>query len=332
MAKTSELTSFTKDVQGRYLCNDFFEAEAWRREGGRPFDMIIIGGGTFGAAIAEHLWFRQIQAGGGLRVLVVEAGLFTLPEHVQNTGILGLTDPGSPFFLNESAPQPEPPRNEVWGVPWKSQIPFKGLAYTVGGRSLYWGGWSPRLLDEEMATWPPGTVADLNSRYFDESSRQIGVDETNDFIFGELHHALRRRLFDNMGAISSAMPLASLPPSSVLKPGADPLDLLGLANPGGLSDADLLNMLKLEAPLAVQARPPHAGFFPLNKFSTVPLLMKAARTAFANSNGVDSRKEFMVLPDTHVLTLRRRARPWARGASQASTRVAGRSTSRQTAS
>jgi hypothetical protein len=52
------------------------------------------------------------------------------------TGILGLTDPGSPFFLNESAPQPEPPRNEVWGVPWKSQIPFKGLAYTVGGRSL----------------------------------------------------------------------------------------------------------------------------------------------------------------------------------------------------
>jgi hypothetical protein len=105
MSKTSELTSFTKDVQGRYLCNDFFEAEAWRHDGGRPFDMIVIGGGTFGAAIAGHLWYRQTQAGGGLRVLVVEAGLVTLPEHVQNTGILGLTDPGSPFFLNESAPR-----------------------------------------------------------------------------------------------------------------------------------------------------------------------------------------------------------------------------------
>src|SRR6185369_10144671 len=72
----------------------------------------------------------------------------------------------------------------------------------------------------------------------------------------------------------------------------------------GLSQADLLNMLKLEAPLAVQARPPHAGFFPLNKFSAVPLLMKAARMAAADSNGNDAIKEFMLLPDTHVLSLR----------------------------
>jgi Domain of Unknown Function (DUF1080)/GMC oxidoreductase len=305
MAKTTETTSFTKDVQGRYLCNDFSEAEAWKRDGGRPFDIIVVGGGTFGAAIAEHLWFRQRQAGGGLRTLVVEAGLFTLPEHAQNTGILGLADPAVPFSLDLNAKQPEPPRNEVWGVPWVSGIPFKGLAYTVGGRSLYWGGWSPRLLDEEMDTWPRDTVADLNGRYFDESSRQIGVDETNDFIFGELHHALRRRLFDNIGTIKDAMPLASLPPSPVLKPGADPLRLLGLDSPDGLSASDLLDMLKLEAPLAVQARPPHAGFFALNKFSTVPLMMKAARTAATEAGVSDATKDFMVLPDTHVLTLRK---------------------------
>jgi hypothetical protein len=63
--------------------------------------------------------------------------------------------------------------------------------------------------------------------------------------------------------------------------------------------------LKLEAPLAVQARAPHAGFFPLNKFSTVPLLMKASRTAFSDSNGDDAKKEFMLLTDTHVLSLRK---------------------------
>jgi choline dehydrogenase-like flavoprotein len=304
MAKTSERTSFTKDVQGRYLCNDISEVNAWQAAGGRPFDVIVIGGGTFGAAIAEHIWFRQKQTGGGLRTLVIEAGLFTVPEHVQNTGIQGLVDPGAPFFLNENAPQPEPPRNEVWGIPWKSATAFKGLAYTIGGRSVYWGGWSPRLLDAEMATWPLATVSDLKARYFDESSRQIGVDETNDFIFGELHNALRRRLFDQLGTTTGPIPLAELPPSPLLKPGADPADLLGLTSTGGLSPDNLLNLLKLEAPLAVQARAPHAGFFPLNKFSTVPLLMKAARTAFFDANGNDARKEFVILADAHVLSLR----------------------------
>ena len=104
MAKVTERTSFTKDVEGRYLCNDISEVNAWKSAGGRPFDVIVVGGGTFGSAIAEHIWFRQKQVGGGLRTLVIEAGLFTIPEHVQNTGIQGLTDPFAPFFLNENAP------------------------------------------------------------------------------------------------------------------------------------------------------------------------------------------------------------------------------------
>lgn len=307
MPKTTEKTSFTRDVQGRYLCNDITEVNSWQ-SGGRPFDILVIGGGTFGSAIAEHLWFRQKRAGGGLRTLVIDAGLFTIPEHTQNTGIQGFTDPGQPFFLNPAAPQPEPPRNEVWGIPWRSATPFKGLAYTIGGRSLYWGGWSPRLLPQETASWPPATVADLEPGYFDESTRQIGVDETNDFIFGELHSALRRRLFDQIGTVGSATSLATLPPSPLLRPGTTAAQLL--VDPtfpvftAGLSAAQLENMLKLEAPLGVQARPPHAGFFPLNKFSTVPLLMKASRTAATESGGNDAIKEFMVLPDTHVTSLR----------------------------
>lgn len=305
MAKTTETTSFTKDIQGRYLCNDINEVNAWKTTGGRPFDVIVIGGGTFGAAIAEHLWFRQKQTGGGLRTLVIEGGPFTLPEHVQNAGIQGFTDPPQAFFLNENAQQPEQPRNEVWGIPWKSSTPFKGLAYAIGGRSVYWGGWSPRLLPEELETWPAATVDDLNTRYFGESSRQIGVDETNDFIFGELHEALRRQLFDEIGTVAAAIPLDELPPSPLLKPGADPAQLLGLDGTAGLSQNDLENMLKLEAPLAVQARPPHAGFFPMNKFSTIPLLMKAARTASSDSNGNDTKKEFMILPNTHVVSLRK---------------------------
>jgi hypothetical protein len=155
------------------------------------------------------------------------------------------------------------------------------------------------------ATWPAPTVADLKARYFDEATRQIGVDEANDFIFGELQNALRQRIFDKVGAISGAVPLGTLPTSPLMKPGADPASLLGLTSTSGLSPQDLQDLLKLEAPLAVQARAPHSGFFPLNKFSTVPLLMKAARTASRDFSGDDARKDFMVLPDTHVLALRK---------------------------
>ena len=100
-----------------------------------------------------------------------------------------------------------------------------------------------------------------------------------------IHNALRKQLFDNLGSVGAAIRLNELPASALLKPGADPAQLLGLDSTAGLSANDLKNLLKLEAPLAVQAHPPHAGFFPLNKFSTVPLLVKAARTAFTDVNG-----------------------------------------------
>jgi hypothetical protein len=43
-----------------------------------------------------------------------------------------------------------------WGLPWRTNVRLPGLAYTIGGRSLFFGGWSPRLLDEEM---PPAMAA-----------------------------------------------------------------------------------------------------------------------------------------------------------------------------
>jgi hypothetical protein len=70
MPLTTEYTTFTRDVLGRYICNTFDEvlvtidanariaAGLSPRSDLRPFDFIIVGGGTFGAALAEHLWFR----------------------------------------------------------------------------------------------------------------------------------------------------------------------------------------------------------------------------------------------------------------------------------
>ena len=64
MPKTTEFTSFTKDIQGRYLCNDINEVNAWKvAAGGRPFDVIVIGGGARRRNRGAHL----VPAEGGRR-------------------------------------------------------------------------------------------------------------------------------------------------------------------------------------------------------------------------------------------------------------------------
>ena len=76
---------------GRFLCNTLQEAAdsaaqiiAGRQRG---FDVIIVGGGTFGAVMAEHLFISDTTR--SRRILVLEAGPFVLPEHVQNMPFMG---------------------------------------------------------------------------------------------------------------------------------------------------------------------------------------------------------------------------------------------------
>ncbi len=290
---SAQYTDFSKDVLGRYVCNGLDEALASTSgPGGRPFDIIVIGGGSFGPALAQHALYRDRFH--NHRVLVLEAGPHVLPEHVQNLPALGLFPPPP-----ETA-DPGVPRAEVWGLPWRSDVPigFPGLAYCLGGRSIFWGGWSPELLDAEtpVELWPEQVLRELRDRspipgdrpYFRQAAEQIGVTQTNDFVFGTMHDALRQQIFEGIrdGAVSGAVPLAELPLH--LDPVPDVVD----------KDA-----LKLEAPLAVQGRPPRSGFFPVNKFSAMPLLMKATREAQTETGGDDRRKRVMVVPNCHVTGL-----------------------------
>ena len=310
-ALATERTTFSLDVFGRYVCNTFDEARA-----SGPFDLIVVGGGTFGAALAHYL-FGNDQARVH-RILVLEGGPFLLSEHVQNLPLPGLGAPGAGEATSiadlRAAGADRTPRREVWGLAWHSSTRFIGLAYCVGGRSLYWGGWSPQPLDAELPTgagaWPKPVVDDLH-RYYPNTARQIGVDETNDFIYGDLHNALRKTLFDGLAAngVQHAVPFGELPDHPVLRnrpaATADELRaLLGDANlPAGLPAQDLRDLLKVEAPLAVQAHT-LPGLFPSNKFSPVPLLMRATRNAYAEAPNDDTRKRLMVVPDTHVNRLR----------------------------
>jgi hypothetical protein len=282
-------TAFTRDVIGRYVCNGLDEALASTTgdPDARPFDHIVIGGGSFGSVLATRLARRDVTA--SHRILVLEAGANLFPEHVQNL----------PVGLDT---------NEVWGTPWNSDSPrvwnqrFPGLAYCLGGRSVFWGGWSPYFIDSELPSppWPASVVHDLTQptvregseriSYLDHAARQIGTSATNDFVFGPLHSALRQRLFAGLQARANTPQLT----------------LTGQR--GTLMHAD-----DLEAPLAVQSSSPRPGFFPFNKYNAVQLLIRASRLAESEAEqsargdreSVARRKRFMIVPNVHVIRLER---------------------------
>jgi len=308
---TTQSTTFTKDVLGRYICNTFDEAKATDF---KRFNIIIIGGGSFGAAIAEQLFQLDSPAHRQKhRILVLEGGAFLFPEHVQNLPPMNaqvsnaarattIEDLRNEWRAQFGDPVPSLlDRNqlnsdkgvEVWGLPWHSKVGanaqdprdkrFPGLAYCVGGRSLFWGGWSPELINSELTDWHPKIVQELKSRYFQEAKQQLGTDTTNDFIFGDLHSALRQRLANSVNTVKNVIPTDSISTDTV------PIT----------SESDV------EAPLAVQSAPLRSGFFPFNKFSAIPLLMQTSRAASSESNGDDFKKRLMVVPNCHVIQLHR---------------------------
>jgi hypothetical protein len=165
-------------------------------------------------------------------------------------------------------------------------------------------------------------------KYFDEASQQIGVKETNDFIYGRLHTALRKQLRAGLaaGGNLTGFTFADLPDHPTIRysdPAAPPLTegelrtRLGLPPGDATPMAQLRELFKLEAPLAVQATT-EPGFFPTNKFSAVPGLIRAARLASAQADGTgptaDARKRLMIVPDCHVQELITTTQPdnWVR--------------------
>jgi choline dehydrogenase-like flavoprotein len=224
---------------------------------------VIIGAGAYGAYCAAKIHSRHPAA----RVLVLEAGSFLVPEHIQNLGRIGLDVAG------EIPPASDPgvPRELVWGLPWRGNVDFPGLAYCAGGKSLYWGGWCPRLTGQDLAAWPVPAADYLHATYADVES-ETGVVPGADFIFGELHDAL-------LPAVTQAA--------------------AGVANIETGLGANGVQ----EAPLAVQGNSPVSGLFSFDKYSSLPLLLDAIREDIGASAGSDANRRLFLVPRAHVTKL-----------------------------
>ena len=250
---------------GRWVCSNWPELS---NNGGDPFDVVVIGAGMFGGYIADKLYRRGESL--GLRVLVLEAGSFLLPTHIQNLPRIGLNAPGEQVVASNA--QDPGPQNLVWGHPWHSNQAFPGLAYCVGGRSIFWGGWSPRLTAADLgarpvdeAAWPADAVAYLQANY-QAVETEMGVQPATDYISGPLYTKLKAQLQTVIGAGQS------------------------------LEDA----------PLAVQGAAPASGLFPFDKYSSAYLLFDAIREDIGRRwrDNIDAWRRLMLLPRAQVVSLR----------------------------
>ena len=296
-------TTLSHDALGRFICNTLQEAIDPDRERTPPFDLtanfdaIVIGSGMFGAYCAAQL-FRN-----GAKVLMLEAGPYLISTHYQNlpdeigfgTGNTVSGVPGADGSVNDTVDQ-------VWGLPWRGNQLFARQAFCVGGKSLFWGGWAPRLTDDVLDTalaggvgWPKA-AADYLKTYYERIDLQTGVTELvakagqppvpevrtdlfNDPEKKKLTKVLKDRLEDIVGPVP-------------VHPGGDP------SRPTVDTTIDEIEA----APIAIQASPPVSGLFSFDKFSSLGVLVEALRDDIRLSGNNDQRRRLFLVPNVSVRT------------------------------
>ncbi|MEC4814386.1 MAG: GMC oxidoreductase [Scytonema sp. PMC 1069.18] len=131
-----------------------------------PYDVIVIGSGMAGGVLADQL------ADSGLDTLVLEAGGVPLETHIANLP--------RPHFPGEF-------RKHVWERWYQYQVInydqptdgsendyFGAQAFNLGGRSVFWGGFIPRMSSWELDYWPRQLKWDLEDRYYQRAEDLMG--------------------------------------------------------------------------------------------------------------------------------------------------------------
>ena len=247
--------------RARSICLQYLErGDSQRRRA-------LHGGGGGRGHVRRILRHQIVRRAPTARVLLLDAGRFLVSEPVQNLANIGFNVP-SPI---PPSSDPGTPRELVWGIPWRGDTDFPGLAYCTGGKSIYWGGWCPRLTAGDLAQWPAATAQYLVEHSIDVESG-IGVVPATDFIFGELGDVLR----------DACVSAAAVTPDIDSSIGASGVET---------------------APLAVQGSPPVSGLFSFDKYSSLPILVDAIRADAGASGGNDAARRLFLVPLAHVVKL-----------------------------
>jgi choline dehydrogenase-like flavoprotein len=253
-----EDTTFSIDAIGNRICSPWDKVNTANES--QRFDIVIIGAGMFGAYCAEKLFRRDTSK--KLRILVLDAGAFFLPTHVNNLPLGGMPD------------------DVVWARPWTGEPPFvtnqnkRALAFCVGGRSLFWAGWAPELMPDDLKKWPEDVRNFLtSSEGYDYTATEIGSNQRTDFIaktdtYKKLDKALRA------------------------------------AAKKKVSDVARIDLIK-EAPLAVMGSRPTPGIFPFDQYSSATFLIDAISQDLRESKDQPRDRRLMLLPRTEVIGLNR---------------------------
>jgi len=286
-------TSFTRDALSRFVCNTLDEALRAAPEG---FDMIVVGAGMYGAYFATDIFNKTKVFGAGRprpKILVLQEGSFLIPEHLQNlpSGFSKSDGFGALFNLPLAPLLPEgqyrilnadgTPEGEGVEFGRSSAGKFSPHHRCVGGKSLFWGGWTPSLTAEDLAQWPASAAAFLNSEEgYKFVTQEIGADydldlagKEKDFIYGSLYQALLSR-----ARYSEVAPF-NFPPDSYS------IDRV------------------LQPPIAVKVTSERSGLFSPDKYSSLPGLLSAIRQDIQVSNGQDQNRHLFLVPNVTVLDL-----------------------------
>lgn len=261
-------TTFSADAMARFTCNTWDEVMAG--DGGRSIDVVVVGSGMYGAYTAAKLFEmgrRMDDESQAPRVLVLESGPFLITEHIQN-----LTRRSTPLGDLVAEDLVEPGQTNEESIVKHSRC--------VGGKSLFWGGWAPRYLHEDLQKldadgerlWPQ-EIEDYLFRSdwpggYEYTERETGVFPVQDFINGPLYDALKSRAEDVV--------------SSNLVPALDTV---------------------LPPPIAVQGEGPGSGLFSFDKFSSLPLLLDSIREDCEIGSAGDNLRRLFLVPHAEVLRL-----------------------------